>query len=75
MVVICTITSLYLLNVAQLAIQWELLKLSFVNNDQTGESVFITTFLNPGWATLASEICTFVTNILADGLLVSRLGA
>jgi len=70
-VVTATITMIYVLNVAQLAIQWQLLQSSFVDNGETRETIFITTFLNPAWATLASQCCTAATNILADGLLVS----
>jgi len=62
---------LYLLNIAQLAIQWQLLQSSFVDNGETRKTIFITTFFNPVWATLASQSCTAATNILADGLLVS----
>jgi len=69
-VVIATITVIYLLNIAQLAIQWQLLQSSFLDNGETREKIFITTFLNPAWATLASQGCTAATNILADGLLV-----
>jgi len=62
---------LYLLNVAQLAIQWQLLQSSFVDSGETRQTIFITIFLNPAWAVLASQGCTAATNILADGLLVS----
>jgi hypothetical protein len=56
---------------AQLAIQWQLLQSSFVDSGETRKTIFITTFFNPAWATLASQGCTAATNILADGLLVS----
>jgi hypothetical protein len=62
---------LYLLNMAQLAIQWQLLQSSFVASGETRKTIFITTFFNPAWATVASQGCTAATNILADGLLVS----
>ena len=62
---------LYLLSIAQLAIQWQLLQSSFVDNGETRKTIFLTTFFNPVWATLASQGCTAATNILADGLLVS----
>ena len=70
-VVTATITMIYLLNVAQLAIQWQLLQSSFVDSGETRKTIFITTFFNPVWATLASQCCTAATNILADGLLAS----
>ena len=66
-----TITMLYLLSVAQLAIAWRLLQLHFVNSEATREKIFIETFDTPGWITFAVNGCTAVTNILADGLLVS----
>ena len=70
-IVTATITMLYILNMAQLAIQWQLLQSSFVDSGETRETIFLTTFFNPAWATLASQGCTAATNILADGLLVS----
>ena len=70
-VVTTTITMLYLLSIAQLAIQWQLLQSSFVDNGETRKTIFLTTFFNPVWATLASVGCTGATTILADGLLVS----
>ena len=70
-VVTATITMLYLLSITQLAIAWQLLQSSFVDNGETRETIFITTFNNPVWVIPASVACTGVTNILADGLLVS----
>ena len=71
-VVTATITMLYLFNMAQLAIQWQLLQSRFVDSGETRKTIFITTYFNPEWATLASQGCTTAaTNILADGLLVS----
>ena len=69
--VTATITMLYLLSIAQLAIEWQLLQSSFVDGGETRESIFIATFFNPAWTHLAGEVCTAATNILADGLLVS----
>ena len=69
MAVTATITMLYFLSITQLAIQWRLLQWSFV---ETRETIFIKTFLATlAWSILASECCIAVTNILADGLLVS----
>ncbi|KDR68519.1 hypothetical protein GALMADRAFT_1033726 [Galerina marginata CBS 339.88] len=42
---------LYLLNIGQLAIQWQLLQSSFVDNGETRKTIYLTTFLNPAWAT------------------------
>ena len=38
---------------------------------ETCKTIFIATFFTPTWTRLASEGCTAITNILADGLLVS----
>ena len=70
-VVTATITMLYLINMAQPAIQWQLLQSSFVDSGETQETIFITNYFNPPWAQLAMGSCTAATNILADGLLVS----
>ena len=70
-VVIASITVLYLLSMAQLAIGWQMLQSSFVNSGETRASIFIATFFTPAWAQLTSDACTAATNIVADGLLVS----
>ena len=72
-VVTATITMLYLLTVAQLAIQWQLLQLSFVDSGETHETIFINNIFTGSlaWVTLALDSCIAATRILADGLLVS----
>ena len=70
-VVTATLTMLYLLSLAQLAIWWQELQWSFVDNGEARETIFIATWYNPTWVPLASDSCTAVSNILADGLLVS----
>ena len=74
-VVTATITMLYLLSIAQLAIGWQLLQSSFLDSGETRETIFITAFYKPVWVIPAlvvlSVACIGVTNILADGLLVS----
>ena len=70
-VVTATITMLYLLSIAQLAIQWQVSQSIFVDNGETRETIFIKTFFGPVWTQLAVVGCTGATNILADGLLVS----
>ena len=70
-VVTATITMLYLLSIAQLAILWQLLKWGFVDSGETRETIFVATYFTPAWAELALVGCTAATNILADGLLVS----
>ena len=72
-IVTATITLLYLLSMAQLAIVWQELQSSFVDSGETRETIFITTFFSPVWAGLASNIFGAVVNILADGLLVSTI--
>ena len=71
--VTATITMLYLLTVAQLAIQWQLLQLSFVDSGETHETIFINNIFTGSlaWVTLALGSCIAATRILADGLLVS----
>ena len=71
-VVTATITMLYLLSIAQLAIQWQVLQWGFVDNGKTRETIFMASAnTTPLWAKLASNGCIGATNILADGLLVS----
>ena len=70
-VVTATITMLYLLSIAQLAIAWQQLQLSFVDSGETRETIYTATFNTPAWAELASIGCGGAINILADGLLVS----
>ena len=70
-VVTATITMLYLLSIAQLAIQWQVIQSGLVDGE-TREAIFnAAVFNNPAWTHLAGEVCTAATNILADGLLVS----
>ena len=70
-IVTATITMLYVLSTAQLAIQWQQLQSNFVDSGETRETIFIASFNTPAWAELASYGCNAATNILADGLLVS----
>ena len=71
-VVTGTITMLYLLSIAQLAMEWQKLQWSLVDSGETRETIFIATYyLTPTWAQFASAGCIAATNILADGLLVS----
>ena len=70
-VVTATITMLYLLSIAQLPIQWQVLQWGFVDNGETRETIFMASANTPPWVELASNGCIGATNILADGLLVS----
>jgi len=72
-VVTATITMLYLINTGQLAIQWLLLKITFVDSGETRKTIFIATFFSPDWVALATTISIATTNVLADGLLVSTI--
>ena len=70
-IVTATITMLYLFSIAQLAIVWQQLQSSFVDSGETRQTIFLATFFAPAWSTLTLVACGAVTNILADGLLVS----
>ena len=70
-VVTATITVLYLLNMAQLALSWQLSQSIYVDSGETRKTIFNATFFTAPWATFASQIFTATANILADGLLVS----
>ena len=70
-VVTATITMLYVLSMAQLAIVWQQLQWSFVDSGVTRETIFIASFVGQIWVQLALVGCVAATNILADGLLVS----
>ena len=70
-VVTATITMLYFLSMAQLAIWWQLLQSSDVESGETRETIYIANCFTPAWVDLALVGCIAVTNILADGLLVS----
>jgi hypothetical protein len=56
---------------AQLAIQWQLSQSIYVDSGETRETIFNATFFTAAWARVASQIFTAITNICADGLLVS----
>ena len=70
-VVTATITVLYLLNIAQLAVTWQASQSIYVDNGETRKTIFNATLVPPAWATFGVQIVTATTNILADGLLVS----
>ena len=70
-VVTATITMIYLLSIAQLALAWQLLQLCFSDSGGTRETIFIATLQGPVWVLLASQGCAAATNVIADGLLVS----
>ena len=70
-VVTATITALYLLNMAQLALAWQLSQSIYVDNGETRETIFDATFFPAPWAGYGSQILSATSNILADGLLVS----
>lgn len=66
--VIATITMLYVLSIAQLALQWYSIKRLFINNENASQAdiAFVLTL------GIASVACSYVESALADALLVSR---
>lgn len=66
-------TLLYALGIAQLGIQWYVCCWNFVGNGDTRETVFVSLFDVPVWIHLATNIASFSTCILADGLLASKI--
>ena len=64
---------LYLLNTAQLAIQWWEMQSIFVDRGETRNTIFTGCFFAPYWAGLVTTGCTAATSALADGLLVSTI--
>ncbi|PPQ80378.1 hypothetical protein CVT25_003596 [Psilocybe cyanescens] len=71
-VIVLTITTIYLLSVVQLGLQWYFLVWSFINHGDTKESIFISSLSVPQPLAMASVVVTFVTITLSDGLLIWR---
>jgi ABC-type sugar transport system permease subunit len=70
-VVTGTITALYLLNMAQLALTWQVSQSIYMDSEETRKTIFNATFFTAVWVTIVMQIITAIANILADGLLVS----
>ncbi|KAF8188736.1 hypothetical protein BJ912DRAFT_968361 [Pholiota molesta] len=71
-VVPVTITALFLCNIIQTGFQWYAIKLAFVDNGATRDSVFVSLFDLPKWVYVAVDIPAYVGYVLADGLLIWR---
>lgn len=67
------ITALFGVIVAQLALQWQLLQTSFVDNGDTRHSIFIA-FAVAFSNSFETKLLGYCGNILADGILVSFNG-
>lgn len=71
-IVLSTITALYLLNVAQTAVQWRLTSQLVGLLGEPLQDAFIFAVSGPRWTTLVNDLGTFLTSTLADVLLVRR---
>ena len=69
--VLCAITSMFMISVAQTAVQWAEVKNDLIDDDASRATTFIASLGEPGWQTLFNDFCGLFTSILADGLLVS----
>lgn len=69
-IVLTTITALYLLNVAQTAVQWKLTSQLVGLLGEPLQEAFIFAVSGPRWTTLVNDLGTFLTSTLADVLLV-----
>lgn len=70
--VIIAITMLFVLSIGQLGICWYFEKLTFINNGESRETVFLLTFSVTWWFALASDIILYIMTVLADALLVCK---
>ncbi|PPQ85710.1 hypothetical protein CVT25_002478 [Psilocybe cyanescens] len=70
--VVTTITILYLLCLAQLAIQWYALQWEFIVNGETRQDIYLSILENPEALVLASFVTSYSVIIVADGLLIWR---
>ena len=62
---------MFMISVAQTAVQWAEVKNDLINDDASRATTFIASLGEPGWQTLFNDFCGLFTSILADGLLVS----
>lgn len=72
--IIITITTLYLVCLAQLAIQWYALQWEFITNGQTRQDSYLAILENPEALVLASFVTSYSVVVIADGLLVRYPG-
>ena len=69
--VLFAITAMFMITVAQTAVQWAEVKSDLINSDASRITAFIASVREPSWQTLFNDFCGLFTSILADGLLVS----
>lgn len=69
--VIVALTLLYLFCLADSGLHWWQLDLSFVTNDQSRASIYISVSSPPGVPHLIDNLFTFCTIVIADGLMAS----
>jgi hypothetical protein len=50
--------------------EWYLIKWEFVDNGDTRDSVFLSLYTTPQWSALVIEISSYISYVIADGLLV-----
>ena len=74
-VVLFAITAMFMITVAQTAVQWAEVKKDLVNSDASRFTSFFASALEPGWQTLFNDFCGLFTSALADGLLVRCIGS
>ena len=74
-IVLCAITAMFMITVAQTAVQWAEVKKDLVNSDASRFTSFFASALEPGWQTLFNNFCGLFTSALADGLLVRCIGS
>ncbi|KDR69656.1 hypothetical protein GALMADRAFT_918004 [Galerina marginata CBS 339.88] len=72
LVIVGTITMLYLLSIVQFGFQLWDLQWTFLKHGETRESVFVSQFTSPAWGEILSTTSTVLTLVLADGLLIWR---
>jgi hypothetical protein len=64
------ITILYLDVMVGAGFQWYITKWQFVDNGDTRDSVFVSLYTVPLWSGLVSDISSYISYVIADGLLV-----
>ncbi len=72
-VVLFAITAMFMITVAQTALQWAEVKKDLINSDASRFTSFVASALEPGGRILINDFCGLFTSVLADGLLVRRI--
>jgi hypothetical protein len=50
--------------------QWYVIKWQYVDNGDTRDSVFLSLYTFPRWSGLVVDISSYISYVIADGLLV-----